>query len=441
MPIQLNISPNTRVDKIWELNITGLSPNEKISITANMQDIFGNTWKSQSTFLANKHGIVNLHQEAPIAGSYSGIDPMGLIWSMKCDYAHGLLARRPDLSPAKINIQIKNNQDNRLAEKTVTRYCIEPDVIITSVRKNNLVGTLFEPSGEKNTKRPAVIVLSGSEGGFRHEQAALLASEGYVAFALAYFINDQSNYNDLPAKFPTEIKNIPLEYFAEAIKFLQMKSNVDSNKIGVIGTSRGGELSLLLASYFPAIKCVVSYVPSNLVQAAFGPSNHQKDEIEPSWNYQGKPIDSAPLKVKKVKWFGNKPVILKNGFLIAASEKDLTVVDVNPSVLIPVEKINGPVLLISAGADEMWPSQTMSEFIMKRLKDKGSKFFAESQHLNYKEAGHLIMTPWWPTTGQHAIHPVDKVDYNFGGSPQADAHAGNASWEAIKIFLSHHLEV
>lgn len=457
MLTMINVPERSRVDTLWNFNITGLPPKTNITVSAQLSGLFGHTWHSTATFISNSDGIIDLNTRAPISGSYTGIDAMGLIWSMTCKDAHGLLARRFDLSDATILIQVANEQQDILAKKTVQRYLIDPDITITPIRSNGLVGTLYHPRFD-GTKQSALIVLSGSEGGCRHEQAALLASEGYTAFALAYFIHDQSSYIDLPQDFPKTIHNVPLEYFEKAIALLQQQPHVDSHKIGVVGTSRGGELALLLGSVFPQIACVIAYVPNYAVQAAFGPSDHLSDEILPSWTFRGKPVPCLPLKVDRVAWFEHRPVVLKNGFLLAEAtgslfEKDPVsagrkeflfppCMDESVALITPfiaVERINGPVLLISAGDDEMWPSKAMSTIIMERLRHRGHRYFGSSKHLNYDAAGHLIMTPYWPTTGRHAIHPVDSVDYDFGGSAQADAEAGAKSWDEIKNFLDHEL--
>ena len=58
-------------------------------------------------------------------------------------------------------------------------------------------------------------VLGGSGGGLPQGLAALLASHGYVALALAYF-----SYEHLPA----ELVSIPLEYFETGMRWLQGNS-------------------------------------------------------------------------------------------------------------------------------------------------------------------------------------------------------------------------
>jgi UDP:flavonoid glycosyltransferase YjiC (YdhE family) len=92
--------------------------------------------------------------------------------------------------------------------------------------------------------------------------ASLLASRGYAGLALAYF-SGFSGIEDCPK----DLIEIPLEYFASAIHWLQERETIDGGKIAVIGLSRGGELALLLGATFPTIKAVVGGAPSAYVQS------------------------------------------------------------------------------------------------------------------------------------------------------------------------------
>jgi dienelactone hydrolase len=101
------------------------------------------------------------------------------------------------------------------------------------IREQGIVAKLFLPNtGEP---RPAVIVLSGSCGGFCEPVAQVLASKGYVTLALAYF-----NVDGLPKN----LENIPLEYFFK--------------KTGV--KSGSGRLSLLNAAW-----CVIKMILQSAV--------------------------------------------------------------------------------------------------------------------------------------------------------------------------------
>ncbi|MEO0900275.1 MAG: acyl-CoA thioester hydrolase/BAAT C-terminal domain-containing protein, partial [Bacteroidota bacterium] len=42
-------------------------------------------------------------------------------------------------------------------------------------------------------------------------------------------------------------------------------------------------------------------------------------------------------------------------------------IDQYPSAVIPVEKIAGPILLLSGRDDQVWPSATMSDMMEERL--------------------------------------------------------------------------
>ena len=51
---------------------------------------------------------------------------------------------------------------------------------------------------------------------------------------------------------------------------------------------------------------------------------------------------------------------------------------------IPVERINGPVMLISGTDDQVWPATVLSEFAVRRLRAHSHPFAVE--HLVYEGA-------------------------------------------------------
>ena len=127
------------------------------------------------------------------------------------------------------------------------------------VLQEGLVGTLFHPVTEE--PRPAVVTLGGSDGGLAEGTAARLAERGFAALALGYFG---------VASLPSELMEVPLEYFAEALAWLKAQPIGDAGRIGVIGASKGAELALLLgATYATDIRAVVGYSPSSIVWQGF----------------------------------------------------------------------------------------------------------------------------------------------------------------------------
>ena len=65
-----------------------------------------------------------------------------------------------------------------------------------------------------------------------------------------------------------------------------------------------------------------------------------------------------------------------------------------PETIIPVEMINGPVLLISSKCDEVWPSYDSAMFIEDKLKSASFKY--EHKHVAFENMSHAAIAhlPW-----------------------------------------------
>jgi dienelactone hydrolase len=165
------------------------------------------------------------------------------------------------------------------------------------------------------------LVIGGSDGGLTTvDEAALLASHGYPAMALAYF---------RAPGLPRELKDIPLEYFARALRRLRARPDVDPRHAVVVGVSRGGEASLLIGATYPRlVHGVAALVPSNVVNPA-------TDGRSAAWT-----LGSRPLPHIRPVDFGDPDPVR------------------TPEAVIRAERIAGPVLTASGGVDALWPSTT-----------------------------------------------------------------------------------
>ena len=229
------------------------------------------------------------------------------------------------------------------------------------IEKEGLVGTLFHPDAPG--PRPTVIVLGGSGGGLKEGGAAALASEGFTALALAYFGIDP---------LPPELVEIPLEYFSEAIAWLKDQPAVDPDRIALVGNSKGAELALLLGAMYPEdIRAVVGYAPSAVVWQS--PSFDFRSIRQPrsSWSLEGDPVPFvrfAPLRFKDV--FGmigllvGRPMAFRPFY-----ERSLDDEDAVAAASIAVERIEGPVLLISCTDDQVWSATPLSEMVIERFEE------------------------------------------------------------------------
>jgi dienelactone hydrolase len=241
----------------------------------------------------------------------------------------------------------------------------------TAVGVNGLVADLYTPSGA-NGRVPAIIVLGGSEGGFGKVaawEAWLLAEHGFAALQLACFDGPGQSHR---------LAFIPLEYFQSAIDWRHAQPMVDPMRIGLLGASRGGEAALLIAAHDPAVRAVVAAMPSSVVWPGIA-----RGLDTPAFTLAGKPVPFLPA--------GTQGGFTSVDDLFA---KGLLALDQHPDAVIPVETINGPVLLVCGEQDRLWPSCDMSRQVAARLKAKAFKF--DVQLLAYDDAGHYGFGPPLP---------------------------------------------
>ena len=82
----------------------------------------------------------------------------------------------------------------------------------------------------------------------------------------------------------------------------------------------------------------------------------------------------------------------------------------------------------------MWPSSEMAEMVVTRLLEH--RYQHQVRHLRAEGAGHWIQHPHLPTTVNHSRHPLDGVDFDYGGEPAAQARGQAAAWNGVLAFLA-----
>jgi dienelactone hydrolase len=282
------------------------------------------------------------------------------------------------------------------------------------VTSNGLVAEVFTPMGPA-TRHPAILVLGGSEGGLQGSsgEARLLAKQGYVTMALAYF--------KAPG-LPDQLTNLPLEYFKTALDTLRARPDVDPARIGLIGTSKGGEGVLLIASNYPEVKVVVAGVPSNVVWQGINTKDY--GDTSGSWTHNGKPV---PFLAYDTSVPFDPTNFMKSIHDIYA--RSLTTIASHPDAVIAVERINGPIMLVCGQSDAMWPSCPMSQAVVARLKAKG--FRQDVQLLAYPNAGHAAFGPPVPADSPRtAEFPM------YGGDIPGNLAARADGWDKATAFLA-----
>jgi len=241
--------------------------------------------------------------------------------------------------------------------------------LFIAISSNSFSQTILEtPNVEsklylgKGKNQPLIVGLGGSEGGnawtseYWKKTRDQFIEKGYAFLAIGYFGAKGT---------PDTLNEIAINQVYDAIMVATKNKGINKNKIAIIGGSRGGDLALLLGSYYQDIKCVVAIVPSHV--AFPGHTNHFSTS---AWTFNNKELLFVPVNEEAVPF-------LINGDLRGTFEAMLKDTIAEEKSLIKIENINGPILLISATKDEICPSTPMAEKMITRLKANKFKYYFE----------------------------------------------------------------
>lgn len=290
------------------------------------------------------------------------------------------------------------------AAQTPATAAVAPAPPTQEVRTADLVADYFA-ADPATASRGAVIVLGGSEGGLGGSRnlARRLAADGINAIAVSYFGE---------AGQSPRLNEIPIEPVGAALVWLQARPEA-AGPVAIVGVSKGAELALLTASRDPRIKAVAVGVPTNLVWQGIDQTGGATGS---SWTVEGRPLAYTPYDFSR-------------GF-ISIFALYAGAVDTAPAEAeIPVERIAGPVLMISGQADTLWPSADMAARIERRL--QAHDFAFPVVNIAYPEAGHAVFGP--PIRDPNA--PTLQAALVVGGTIPALVSARADGWPRVLAFL------
>ncbi len=247
-------------------------------------------------------------------------------------------------------------------------------VDIKKIDNGVVQGYSFKP---KNSKiKDIVITFGGSNGSIDYVRSSLLSIKGYKTYSFYYFGAKNQN---------KELINIELKNFEKMLKYVK-EDNKDIGKIILIGASKGAEMVLLLANYYPNdIDKVVLYSPSSYIWQ--GISKDYKN-VGSSWTYNGKPLNYLKFNsagfcstFKFVFNIINRPIEFKI-FYDGVLENNYNV----NKFIIPTDKIRADIIIFTGKKDKVWNSYNMSKIIESKLNEQVKVY-------EYEKAGHVFFGP------------------------------------------------
>jgi dienelactone hydrolase len=336
---RLAVTPTSGLwDAPLRIKLSGLSPHAHATLRASARDARGEPFTSKTAVRADASGRVLLRGDAALR----------VLWTLTPPTAPEAWAFVAPQGATDIHLAAAG------ATAVVRRHLRAPGVRTRrfTVARDRIDGELFEPPSTSR-RRPAVLLLGGSEGGLeRTDEAALLASHGYPALALAYFH---------ASGLPKNLLRIPLAYFARALRLLARQPGVDPSRLVVDGGSRGSEAAQLVGIHYPAlVHGVIAEVPNASCACGIEPwtgVGRGSGCLGAAWTYDGKAIPYDRPTAHPARQFHD-------------------------------ERINGPILLTCGEDDLLWPSCPMAHAIVARLHAHG--FAHPVRLLDFPDGGHGI---------------------------------------------------
>jgi len=410
------------VDTTPDIRVAGAPGGATVTVAMETRDAAGHTWRSRAAYRADDGGTVHLGRDAPVEGDYAGVDPGGLLWSMRfteTDVAPTAYAASADHAEVTVHAEAGGASTSA----TMTRRWAAVRVRRTTVEGDGFVGRLHEPA--EDTGRTPVVVVPGSTGaGAVEPWAALWASHGHPAMVVGYL--------EEPG-LPTTLREVPLEALDAGLRHVAERYGRPPAVLAFsVGTA--GVLAMLATVTEVEVAAVIAAAPSHVVWQALGDGGPPPKAS--SWSRAGAGLPWVPIRGEKLlpQMVGHtlrrlvsrrpRPTALRMREAYAAGLADEAAV---AAAAIPVERIAAPLLLISGDADAMWPGSDMAEAILARRRDAGVG--ERDEHLRCHDAGHFLRTPGVPTT----------VTWNdalqSGGTPAGVAAGAALAWERMRALV------
>ncbi|MBN3346497.1 acyl-CoA thioesterase [Clostridium botulinum] len=427
MKIEISDIEALVVKKI-KIKVMELGPNSKLRISMKMELPWckGEEYSSYGVFISDKKGEVDLDLAKPVEGTYKVNDSMGLIYSLKKSRTEGKnIAENISIDEPMIMNMVFESSDEK-KEINLKRLFKTEEVIIKHICEDEFSGELFYK--EKSNSK-TVLMLGGSSGDAQALAllAAPLASKGFNVLMVPYFASEGLS---------DKLEKVSLEYFEKIFKWIENNEITKSKEIFLHGTSKGGELALLLASRYKQIKKVVAVEPHAYCFQAL--NGMMVGNNVSSWSYKGESIPY--IEVDNNIFFEDQKKAIEKGipFGFASTYKKSIEKAVNKEeARIKVENSEADILMITGKEDNIWNSYDGCLEILDNLKKSNYKNNVEL--LTCDKMGHPIPVPYIIPISETLSMNIMGGVFSSGGTIEGNAEGQFKSWERTIEFLMNPL--
>lgn len=148
--VRLKILPSVHsfFNKMVHVKVEGLAPQKPVELRSRVVDDRGVVFKASALYRADENGSVDVCRAPSLSGSYTGVEPMGLFWSLAPEILHSKFTKKNVVSPTLVEIQAVNGENGEvLASETNERRYMMEGMKRIPVQEGRIRGVLFIPPG------------------------------------------------------------------------------------------------------------------------------------------------------------------------------------------------------------------------------------------------------------------------------------------------------
>ncbi|KAK3103402.1 hypothetical protein FSP39_018954 [Pinctada imbricata] len=158
--LTISVTPESALlDEEQNISVRCLRKHQEITIQVRLS-VGGGQYASSGCFRSDDNGVVDISNDPSLKGTYTGVDKMGLLWSMEAEpgYERIQFKTRDVKVPLLYDIyiydgilsldEVQNCQKACLATSRIQRLCMEKSVRLEEIRDGPMTGKLFIPKGE-----------------------------------------------------------------------------------------------------------------------------------------------------------------------------------------------------------------------------------------------------------------------------------------------------
>jgi len=422
MQIEVN-ETTSMVDEQIQTVISGLPPYSRLNIQlkTTLPWCPSVEFSSYANYIADSTGVVDLNTAAPIEGTYEHANSMGLVYSLQVTepLTQDLAANITIDYPMVFHFTFETDRQRETLQ--IKRIFKTDDIIVTPICAS-FNGRLFH-NGDPTRK--TILMLGGSDGKMEALSllAAPLASRGFNVLVIPYFG---------AADLPERLEMVPLEYFEKVFHWLETSSLTQMGDIYLHGTSKGGELALLLASRYPQVKKVVAVEPHTYCFQAL--NGLMSGNLVSSWSYGGASTPFIPVENNIFFEELNQHVTNNSPFGFASTyQRAIEKATNREEARIKIENASADLLLICGKSDNIWNSYDGCLELLKAA--KSHDYLQDVKLLAYEDMGHPLPIPYILPITLTLRMPMHGGIFTSGGTVEGNSNAQYDSWKQTIAFF------